>query len=132
MRTNVNRTEELVQLHASLLSERSKLTSDGRDNLELLHAPQNVALDDQVSILHEQFVTLAHHQRDRTTLALIDAALERMHRGEFGACEACDKDIPLARLRAVPWALFCLSCQQKAERNSGGPWVESIVNYALD
>ena len=30
--------------------------------------PQNVAVDDQVSILHEQLVTLAHHRRDRETL----------------------------------------------------------------
>jgi RNA polymerase-binding transcription factor DksA len=89
MRKIVSSATQLAELRASLLSERSKLTSDRPERREVLKTPQNVAVEDQASLLHEQFVTLAHQHRDRETLKLIDAALERMARDEFGNCEGC-------------------------------------------
>lgn len=45
----------------------------------------------------------------------IDEALQRMAQGTYGACDICKRDIPLARLLAVPGARYCVACQQKAE-----------------
>jgi DnaK suppressor protein len=126
MGKTASRKTQLAALRKNLLSERAKLTSGGRDNLEVLVTPENVAMEDQVSLLHEQFVALAHHRRDRDRLALINAALERMDRGEFGMCEACDEEIPPLRLRAVPWASLCVPCQEQLEVNSTGTQVEEL------
>ena len=49
----------------------------------------------------------------------IDAALARTHAGAYGACASCHDPIPLARLRAVPFATRCAPCQTASE--SGGP-----------
>jgi DnaK suppressor protein len=52
------------------------------------------------------------------TLRQIDAALARLNAGGYGACSSCSEPIPLARLRAVPFATQCVPCQEQSERNS--------------
>ena len=53
---------------------------------------------------------------DRTTLALIDAALERIKRGTYGICAHCETELQQKRIEAVPWARHCTSCQEKQEQ----------------
>jgi len=53
---------------------------------------------------------------DRTTLALIDAALERIKRGTYGTCAHCETELQQKRIEAVPWARHCTSCQEKQEQ----------------
>jgi RNA polymerase-binding protein DksA len=55
-------------------------------------------------------------ERDRTVLAEIDAAEERLAAGTFGVCEACSRPIPFPRLRALPMARLCMACEEWAER----------------
>ncbi len=49
-------------------------------------------------------------------LARIEYALERMREGQFGICEGCGAGIPMARLNALPYATYCITCQREAER----------------
>jgi RNA polymerase-binding protein DksA len=46
----------------------------------------------------------------------IEQALQRMDEGRFGACEACGRPIEERRLEVLPYARFCLHCQEKQER----------------
>jgi DnaK suppressor protein len=50
-------------------------------------------------------------------LTHIETALERMRKGDYGACEGCGNAIPLARLQALPYATMCIQCQREAEKN---------------
>jgi RNA polymerase-binding protein DksA len=45
----------------------------------------------------------------------IDAALDRLREGAYGACEECGKAISLERLRAIPYARLCIPCKQVEE-----------------
>lgn len=45
----------------------------------------------------------------------IEEALRRMTRGEYGECIDCGNEIELGRLRAVPWAIRCIECQEALE-----------------
>ena len=63
--------------------------------------------------MHDQFVALRQHRMDRRKLKLIDAALARLDRGEFGICDECGEPIPANRLRVVPWAQYCVPCQDR-------------------
>lgn len=56
--------------------------------------------------------------RERRELDEIEAAIARLATGGFGLCETCGGAIPLSRLRAVPWARHCLTCQREEERCS--------------
>ena len=49
------------------------------------------------------------------TLRQIDLALSRARAGRYGRCSACGGEIPMARLRAVPFATLCVPCQSKSE-----------------
>jgi DnaK suppressor protein len=53
---------------------------------------------------------------EREILRRVDDALDRMEKGEYGACVACGKKVTLARLDAVPWARHCIECQELQDR----------------
>ena len=53
---------------------------------------------------------------ERKILLEIENALERLDEGLYGGCLNCKDDIPKARLRAVPWARYCVDCQEQVER----------------
>lgn len=53
---------------------------------------------------------------ERNTLLLIENALRRMDEGTYGRCSNCGQNIALPRLEALPWARFCVDCQELAEK----------------
>lgn len=55
-------------------------------------------------------------EQEQQTLKEIEAALNRMDRGSYGVCENCGEPIPEARLRALPWARYCVKCADQRYR----------------
>jgi RNA polymerase-binding protein DksA len=55
------------------------------------------------------------------TLIQVQDALQRIDNGAYGKCMACGKQIPAARLEAVPWAAYCLEDQEKEDRAAHVP-----------
>jgi DnaK suppressor protein len=51
-------------------------------------------------------------ERERRTLAEIEAALRRIKDGKYGVCRPCGEPIPDLRLRALPWARACVRCAE--------------------
>jgi len=51
-------------------------------------------------------------------LVCIEDAFRRIKDGTYGICEACGGRIRVPRLRAMPYARFCLPCQQERERSA--------------
>ena len=51
-------------------------------------------------------------EREAKSLTQIGEALKRIEDGEFGICLECDEPISPKRLAAVPWAAYCLHCQE--------------------
>lgn len=49
-------------------------------------------------------------------LAQINAALERMNEGQYGACQRCGKPIGAERIEAFPYVAYCIECQSEIER----------------
>jgi DnaK suppressor protein len=67
-------------------------------------------------------------------LTHIETALERMRKGNYGACEGCGSAIPLARLQALPYATMCIQCQREAEKSgdvSGGNTLSRLFDSGL-
>lgn len=55
---------------------------------------------------------------ERQLLRQVEGALERLDLGEYGTCAHCGEAIGAQRLKAVPWARYCVDCQEKEERGS--------------
>jgi len=63
---------------------------------------------------HED-IDFALAQMQAETMNKIHAALDRIASSEYGVCEGCHREIPMQRLRAVPFAILCRTCQERAE-----------------
>lgn len=50
----------------------------------------------------------------RRVLTEIGAAEDRVADGTYGACQTCGSSIPVERLEILPYARYCVSCQQKS------------------
>src|SRR5580704_6095095 len=72
----------------------------------------------------ETHATLIERVEDR--LKAIDFAFDRLERGLYGICAQCGEEIPLERLKALPFAAYCVTCEEKRDQaaRSGKPWLD--------
>ncbi len=63
----------------------------------------------------EQALTLDLAENKSLLLRQIDDALERIGDGTYGTCEATGRPITKARLRAIPWAKYCIEYARRLE-----------------
>ncbi len=53
------------------------------------------------------------------TIGQIEAALRKIEKGIYGRCELCRQPIPKKRIKALPFARYCIHCQTSSENNRG-------------
>jgi DnaK suppressor protein len=74
---------------------------------------------------HEEWIFLNRNSIDMKLLREIADALHRMDREHYGICLECEEPISPKRLDAVPWARYCVSCQERiAARIAEGEFVD--------
>ena len=71
---------------------------------------------DSVSEERTRELDLILTDREKRKLAQIDDAIDRIEENTYGLCEECGVKIPKARLKVLPFAIFCVECQEKNER----------------
>ncbi len=103
---------QLGQARATLEAERRRLT----DDLDLPpETPAQMTYGSQAAAASEVFAQqrdLALRGKSGKALELVEDALARLDAGTFGRCLRCGAEIPEGRLEVLPWAAFCLKCQQ--------------------
>lgn len=97
---------------SSLSSEIAKTRSAEEETTE--EATQDIA-DKAVSSYTREFL-YSLTDGERTTLLQIDDALARVDEGTYGLCLNCGQLMTEKRLNAVPWAPYCLDCQELSEK----------------
>jgi RNA polymerase-binding transcription factor len=80
----------------------------------LSSAPGHLA--ELASDASEKAVMFGQIESQSLELAEVRDALERLDRGAFGLCDDCNEDIPIERLRAIPYARLCRGCKSAEER----------------
>jgi len=70
-------------------------------------------------------------ESERALLSEIDQALERIDKGAYGICLGTGKPIDLARLKARPWAKYCIEYARLIEKGLVRPG-EEIARSAED
>jgi DnaK suppressor protein len=63
----------------------------------------------------ERQTDLAYHESVHQLLNQITVALQRIEAGTYGVCSRCGEGIDEARLKALPWAHLCVTCQGRME-----------------
>jgi DnaK suppressor protein len=105
MRANLLRRREAIRQSLDLTCSqlRSKLGRDVGDSVDFALAVEYHEISSQLA------------EVESTELVQIDVALQRMATGDYGVCDDCCRNIPLARLQAVPYATLCIRCQRDRE-----------------
>jgi RNA polymerase-binding transcription factor DksA len=80
------------------------------DEARRFRIEQLVALERELAVTPYDSVTRALHLAAATSLAEIDAALDRMTRGVYGLCVTCARPIPEDRLDTLPMSAQCMPC----------------------
>ncbi len=117
--TNGGLTAALRQsLFEGLQREREAKLSLYRHDLKVGQAAADEGSEDLVdraNRANDQDLNLALSDTERSTVLEIDDALGRLANGSYGVCDFCEKPIGVARLKAVPWARYCIVCQERDE-----------------
>ena len=104
----------------ALLDKRGKVLSGLGTKFDTVARMGRVAEEDQAQVSHDEFVSLQLNSLDYLQLRLVEEALDRLNSGDYGVCLACDLPIPPKRLEALPWARYCVPCQEEIGINPEG------------
>jgi DnaK suppressor protein len=104
----LERKKEIVDVLSEVYNETKEAENAG------------IAMDiaDKAESSYTKEFLLSLSDTERKQLQLIDAALGRIEKCNYGICQACQVQISKKRLDAVPWTPNCIDCQQKAEEES--------------
>jgi len=76
---------------------------------------------------HEEWIFLNRNTIDMKLLREIAGALHRLDHDAYGVCMECEEPISAKRLDAVPWAKYCVTCQEMiATRIADGEVVDEF------
>ena len=104
----------LHKLKDETLQEIHKSLKNGTDVLAINEPSGDIY--DQASSERDRELGLLLGDREREKLHAIDEALLRINEGEYGICEECEEEIPLGRLKAMPFARHCVRCKSDLEK----------------
>jgi DnaK suppressor protein len=88
---------------------------------------------DRIQGGQERDMAIGTFDRNSKLLREVRAALSRVEADTFGTCLGCEEAISQKRLAAVPWAAFCIRCQEAADseaRQVGSVPEELLVDAA--
>jgi DnaK suppressor protein len=103
------RDATLARVRMLRKEEQDDATELPADGLDLAHSLEEVETD------------AALIERCDEKLKVIDESFSRLERGRYGICEKCKQEIPIKRLKAMPFAAYCVDCQKKrTERRHAG------------
>jgi len=104
----------LLQMKEDTLREITKSLKNGADTA-LISEPSG-DIYDQASSERDRELGLLLGDREREKVHAIDEALLRIKDNEYGICEECEEEIPLGRLKAMPFARHCVKCKSDLEK----------------
>src|SRR3984885_991238 len=105
---------ELEKYKNILEAKQAELTGAlrNRDEIVIEKAPDAV---DAVQLAGERELAIRNLDRDSNMLRQIRRALARIGDGTYGICLHCEEDISTKRIQALPWAAYCIGCQEQMD-----------------
>jgi len=107
---------ELEKYKNILEAKQAELTGALRNRDEIVIEKAPDALD-EVQLAGERELAIRNLDRDSNMLRQIRRALARIADGTYGVCLHCEEDISPKRVNAVPWAAYCIKCQEQVDRH---------------
>jgi len=106
---------KLEDVRRVLEAKRKELLAGSSDREEILI--ENAAEEfDRLQQQLNREVAIRNLDRESRLLKEVQKELNRADDGTLGVCLRCDEEIPEKRLKAVPWAAYCIGCQETVDR----------------
>src|SRR6516162_8410946 len=111
---------ELNKYKAMLEAKQAELSAGlrNREDIAIEKTPDAI---DEVQLAGERELAIRNLDRESSLLRSVRAALVRIAEGHYGSCLHCEEEIKPKRLDAVPWAKYCIRCQEAADRHEFEP-----------
>ncbi|ACH39406.1 MAG: hypothetical protein ACD_75C01543G0003 [uncultured bacterium] len=103
--------EQKRRLWAELRDEIFSQT--GSDLATQYDIPQDLGEKSILDMLSDAGLAIADIRRNQLTA--LEEAQRRVEQGTYGKCENCGEIIDIQRLRLMPFAAYCVSCQKEKE-----------------
>lgn len=101
----VEHRQEILNLYERDLKAGQASTDEGTEDIV-----------DRANNSYNRELMFSLSDTERNQLLAVDAALARIEEGTYGKCINCSREIGVKRLEAVPWARYCIDCQELAEQ----------------
>jgi DnaK suppressor protein len=104
-------SESAVEYRQRLIARRREILDGFSPPPDCSSKAEYFSEEDQAQWSHDEFVMVRKNGLDYIQLRLIEEALDRIDSGDYGTCLNCERPIPVKRLDALPWARYCVPCQ---------------------
>ncbi len=95
-------------------------------NREAIAIEKSADALDEVQHAAERELAIRNLDRESGLLRQVKGSLQRIKDGSYGTCAHCEEEINAKRLAAVPWAQYCVHCQEIVDRAQGGEEIEGF------
>lgn len=111
------RAEVLTKIKHSLLTRKADMIDQlSKHSHEKVSDGQVQDSGDEALSLSMEKLQNSLQQNEIDEIRLIDEALTRLDRGEYGLCVECSEPISDRRLENFPYAARCIICQEAFEQ----------------
>lgn len=104
---------EYETIKNELLKKKDELeirVSSTRKHITHADGPPNPDFAEQAVERQNDEVIYGLNESAKTELIQVKKALERIENGEYGICQECGREIPMERLKAIPYTSYCVEC----------------------
>ena len=108
------KSDHFKQILEDRIAEQERIVANAEQELRAFSVRQPDAAD-QAAAEYERQASTFKATAARQTIRVLQQAVERIRQGKFGECLQCGGEIEPKRLEAIPWARYCLKCQELLE-----------------
>src|SRR5258708_14786170 len=102
--------DERYRIELEHKAEELRLILRRRGHIVAERAPEDL---EETLLVGEREAAAHELERSYHLLRQVDGALTRLRAGDYGSCLKCESAITEKRLRPVPWAMYCVNCQEQ-------------------
>jgi len=112
--------KELEYFKSQLLDAKEHILQNvdlASKELNELQTQENNDDMDFASMRSDAMIEQVVSDQQKSELVEIEHALKRIEDGSYNTCEMCSEQIGISRLKAKPYAKFCMTCRPLYEKS---------------
>ncbi|VAY87712.1 C4-type zinc finger protein, DksA/TraR family [hydrothermal vent metagenome] len=112
--------KQITELKEILIKRKSVITHSIEDNKDNVLKLKDMDCKDELDFAEassDSFTSEIIAVKQSKELEEINIAIEAIKDGNYGVCQMCDEDIAIARLKAKPFAKYCILCREIYEED---------------